>query len=155
MYRLTGRECLYVATKYNDEARAKLILRWEELEEKNLLESRARRASQAALGEKMIITVPMGRATNQIWVQDGIIYARLRPLLRYIGRCVKIGKSRFEAIGNSEHFLLIKANNVPTYFVNFAGLNGVLQTGTAKLSAKTLREIYRTYGMPDSEHQSA
>jgi hypothetical protein len=29
----------------------------------------------------------------------------------------------------------------------------VLQTGTAKLSAKTLREIYRMYGVPDSEHQ--
>ena len=29
---LTKRECLYVATKFNDEARAKLVLRWEELE---------------------------------------------------------------------------------------------------------------------------
>ena len=31
-YKLTKRECLYVATKFNDEARAKLIIRWEELE---------------------------------------------------------------------------------------------------------------------------
>lgn len=31
-YNLTKRECLYVATKFNDEARAKLVLRWEELE---------------------------------------------------------------------------------------------------------------------------
>lgn len=31
-YSLTKTECLYVATKFNDEARAKLILRWEELE---------------------------------------------------------------------------------------------------------------------------
>lgn len=33
-YELTKRECLYIATKFNDEARAKLILRWEELETK-------------------------------------------------------------------------------------------------------------------------
>ena len=33
-YNLTKRECLYIATKFNDEARAKLILRWEELETK-------------------------------------------------------------------------------------------------------------------------
>ena len=33
-YELTKRECLYVATKFNDEARAKLVLRWEELEKK-------------------------------------------------------------------------------------------------------------------------
>ena len=33
-YELTKRECLYIATKFNDEARAKLIIRWEELETK-------------------------------------------------------------------------------------------------------------------------
>ena len=31
-YVLNKTECLYVATKFNDEARAKLVLRWEELE---------------------------------------------------------------------------------------------------------------------------
>ena len=31
-FELTKTECLYVATKFNDEARAKLVLRWEELE---------------------------------------------------------------------------------------------------------------------------
>lgn len=34
-YKLTKTECLYVATKFNDEARAKLVIRWEELEKKN------------------------------------------------------------------------------------------------------------------------
>ncbi len=31
-YMLTKTECLYIATKFNDEARARLVLRWEELE---------------------------------------------------------------------------------------------------------------------------
>lgn len=31
-YSLTKTECLYIATKFNDEARARLILRWERLE---------------------------------------------------------------------------------------------------------------------------
>ena len=31
-YHLTKIECLYIATKFNDEARAKLVLRWQELE---------------------------------------------------------------------------------------------------------------------------
>lgn len=35
-YSLSKTECLYVATKFNDEARAKLILRWEELETKEV-----------------------------------------------------------------------------------------------------------------------
>ena len=35
-YSLTKTECLYVATKFNDEARAKLVLRWEKLEKERL-----------------------------------------------------------------------------------------------------------------------
>ena len=35
MFLLNKEECLYIATKFNDEARAKLVLRWEELERKN------------------------------------------------------------------------------------------------------------------------
>lgn len=35
-YQLTKTECLYIATKFNDEARARLILRWEELENEKL-----------------------------------------------------------------------------------------------------------------------
>ena len=31
-YELTKTECLYIATKFNDEARARLVLRWEQLE---------------------------------------------------------------------------------------------------------------------------
>lgn len=35
-YELTRTECLYVATKFNDQARAKLVLRWAELEEERM-----------------------------------------------------------------------------------------------------------------------
>lgn len=35
-YELTKTECLYIATKFNDEARAKLVLRWEQLERQQL-----------------------------------------------------------------------------------------------------------------------
>ena len=35
-YSLTKTECLYVATKFNDEARAKLVMRWEQLEREHV-----------------------------------------------------------------------------------------------------------------------
>lgn len=35
-YLLDKTECLFIATKFNDEARAKLVLRWKELEEEKL-----------------------------------------------------------------------------------------------------------------------
>ena len=36
VYALTKLECLYIATKYDDVSRAKLVLRWEELERANV-----------------------------------------------------------------------------------------------------------------------
>ena len=36
MYELSKTECLYIATKFNDEARAKLVIRWEQLETEKL-----------------------------------------------------------------------------------------------------------------------
>ena len=40
MYILTKTECLYIATKFNDEARALLVLRWQQLEIEKLQQSR-------------------------------------------------------------------------------------------------------------------
>ena len=48
-YQLTKTECLYIATKFNDEARAKLVLRWEELESANRGQSLSDTQSQYAL----------------------------------------------------------------------------------------------------------
>ena len=36
-YQLTKTECLYIATKFNDEARARLVLRWQELEREQII----------------------------------------------------------------------------------------------------------------------
>lgn len=38
-YELTKTECLFVATKFNDVARAKLVLRWEQLEKEKLMQT--------------------------------------------------------------------------------------------------------------------
>ena len=45
-YELIKRECLYVATKFNDEARARLVIRWEELEKANIGTSKSMTAVQ-------------------------------------------------------------------------------------------------------------
>jgi phage regulator Rha-like protein len=42
-YSLTKTETLYVATKFNDEARARLVLRWEELEREKKVQGGVRR----------------------------------------------------------------------------------------------------------------
>ena len=39
-YELTKTECLYIATKFNDEARARLVLRWQQLEQERMKQER-------------------------------------------------------------------------------------------------------------------
>jgi phage regulator Rha-like protein len=41
-YLLNKTECLYIATKFNDEARAKLVLRWEQLEKERIMQGAVR-----------------------------------------------------------------------------------------------------------------
>ena len=48
VFQLTKTESLYVATKFNDEARARLVLRWEQLEQEARLKVNGQR-SQVSL----------------------------------------------------------------------------------------------------------
>ncbi len=48
-YSLNKTECLYIATKFNDEARAKLVMRWEELETKERQQYQVPQSFAAAL----------------------------------------------------------------------------------------------------------
>ena len=50
-YQLTKTECLYIATKFNDEARAKLVLRWQELE----MEAKAREKEEEPLTQAELL----------------------------------------------------------------------------------------------------
>jgi len=64
-YLLTKTECLYIATKFNDEARAKLVLRWQELE----LQEQARHQQLCLPEPKEILRLAdhiMGEALSEL-----------------------------------------------------------------------------------------
>ena len=66
-YQLTKTECLYIATKFNDEARAKLVLRWEELE-------------KAEMGRRMADARCLPEPKEILRLADNIIGEGLRML---------------------------------------------------------------------------
>ncbi len=81
-YELTKTECLYIATKFNDEARARLILRWEQLENERLAAPQ-----QAAKAE--ILPPPVdNQAVTQSLVEivDGKAVTTSRKLAEVLGR---------------------------------------------------------------------
>lgn len=55
-YELTKTECLYIAAKFNDEVRARLVLRWEELENgtaEPIVKAQAPTPAQITLGDRL------------------------------------------------------------------------------------------------------
>ncbi len=84
-YELTKSESLFVSTKSNDEARARLIIRWEELERKSKTNPLLIDQNVGAYPEKSVLTIKMGNYSNQIYVIDGIIFAKLAPIARMMG----------------------------------------------------------------------
>ena len=75
-YSLTKTECLYVATKFNDEARAKLVLRWEELEHERI-------ARQEKMSDLEIVCRALMIQKRQIEEKDKLI-GDLQPKADYV-----------------------------------------------------------------------
>jgi len=76
-YQLTKTECLYIATKFNDEARARLVLRWEELE---MADVRRIRNATLCNAEKMADARYLPEPKKILALADEIIGERLRQL---------------------------------------------------------------------------
>ncbi len=68
-YSLTKTECLYIATKFNDEARAKLVIRWQQLESEKLrVKSERQRVGDGTSGMKF------AAAHNLIVTENDILH---------------------------------------------------------------------------------
>ena len=83
-YQLTKTECLYIATKFNDEARAKLVLRWEELEMADvrgkMADVRGIRNATLCNAEKMAAERCLPEPKKILALADDIIGEALRQL---------------------------------------------------------------------------
>ena len=83
-YLLTKTECLYIATKFNDEARARLVLRWQELESEKL---RVKSEKLRVKSEKRGMLL-LGCSDEEILEEaDDIIGEELQELNKYTANC--------------------------------------------------------------------
>ncbi len=80
MFELDFWECMYVATKFNDESRAKLIIRWKELE----TGQSPQLAQRASIPIDEVYSCKMGDTMTDCYYTGGVIYTRFSKLLTYL-----------------------------------------------------------------------
>lgn len=120
MYELSKTESLYVATKFNDEARAKLILRWEELETRALVKSLPKSYSEALreladsteANEKLQLQLKQEQVINKenapkVLFTNAVSAAKTSIL---IGELAKILKQNRVEIGQNRLFEWLRKN---------------------------------------------
>ena len=118
MYQLSKTETLYIATKFNDEARARLILRWEQLEnEKRIPQS---------FSEALLLAA---RQAEELEQKNQIIAAQLPKVIFsdavetsktsiLVGELAKIIKQNGVPIGQNRLFTWLRQNK---YLISRAG----------------------------------
>lgn len=153
IYALTKTECLYVATKFNDEARAKLVIRWEELEReqqaggfrvpKSLSEALRLAAEQAERVEAQRMQIetmrPKALFADAVASSDrSCLVAELAKILQQNG--VNIGQNRLFAWLREHGYLGTKGEyyNQPTQRAMDMGLFEIKKTSITKPDGSVL-----------------
>ncbi len=107
-YELTKTECLYIATKFNDEARAMLILRWEQLESERLQETQKQPTEAEALPHP---SENQQTLLSLVEYVDGKAVTTSRILARVLGRK---HDSILDTIKNNKHLRAFKYGHFTT-----------------------------------------
>lgn len=159
-YRLNKTECLYVATKFNDEARAKLILRWEklELEKQNQIPQSFSEALKLAYEQSLKIEEQQKQLETQapkVLFTEAVMGSSSSCLIGELAKIItqngyQIGEKRLFKWLRENHYLGIKGEryNIPNQQYIEQGLfelkkgtrsgnNGVMHTTiTTKVTGK-------------------
>lgn len=141
MYQFAKTEFLYVISKFNDEIRAKLVLRWEELE----LASQSAKSIRSIpyRSAAWINVVALGKQTARLLVQEELVYICLPDIAKYLG--IQMAESNVIRKAGEDCLRYTSVNGHHTAFISFEGLELFLAhyhspVGSAALH--TLRSVY-------------
>ncbi|GEM_PF-6415130 len=155
MFKLTQKECLFIATKFNDEARAKLVLRWYQLETKQVaqvnhsaeLEKLTELATQTLKGLNVVSTT-LSNYNERISNLENQVLTNKPPK----HQAAKLALEVIDARAQEYDFAKINGHNVRRIIVNervYYSINDILQaigvsTGSGQVAKKLNRNAPHT-----------
>ena len=100
--------------------------------------------------ENTVITVKMGSAVNQIYVSDGVIFAKISPIMRYIGYSQGVSPMYVDRIGET-HFKKIATGTQEAWFVDVDGFAKLLEMTKIPVSSTKMNDVYRMFRVETAE----
>lgn len=142
MYQLSKTECLYIATKFNDEARAKLVLRWEQLETAERHQLDKLTSATTAMAESLTTLVTtMNNHSERLERLENREPARSRAKVEAFNPDV------VDARNTEFDFARVNGRNVRRIIVNervYYSINDVLNAiGVSTGSGQVAKKLYR------------
>lgn len=83
MYELDWKECMFIGSKFNDEARARIIIEWAELREKEL--NRKQLVEKTGYTENKIFPAKLGTLIINGYYTGGQLWYALGTIMRFMG----------------------------------------------------------------------
>lgn len=83
MYELDWKECMFIGSKFDDEARARIIIEWTELRDKEL--NRKQLSEKASYVENVIYPCKLGDGMVHCYNKNKIVYVKLSTLFTFLG----------------------------------------------------------------------
>lgn len=151
LYLLDVYECMYIATKFNDEARAKLIMRWKELE---TTPQNYRIEQTASKPINQIYSCKLGGQLTDCYFTNGEVFTRFALLLSHLGNSSGTSRQLREKLGE-ENFILLQHGKVNVWYGNYQAFTNYLQATNRKPDFRRANEASKgIWGIPLQEPET-
>ena len=98
--------------------------------------------------EKTVITVRMGSGINQIYVEDGIMYAKASTIMKYIGYLQGVSPQYADRVGE-KHLKRVKINasEQTVWFIDLEGFNKIVEASYKDTDDAKIGNVYKMFGV--------
>jgi hypothetical protein len=107
--------------------------------------SEAKEKSPCLYPEGEVTTVQMGGMKNQVYVENGVVYAKFSPIMRYLGY-IQLTKTPYIRRIGEEHFRKVSIGGQEQWFMNVEGFSALLRITRQEITQEMREAVYGLFG---------
>jgi hypothetical protein len=96
--------------------------------------------------EQTVVTVKMGETVSQVYAERGVIYAKMSPIMKYLGYTDGVSTQYIALIGK-QYFKKVKVGAQECWFISVDGFYKLLQITRRAIRSSVVSDILQIYGV--------